>query len=112
MPQVGVLNASLMPVFSRFLSVTSGQSVSLDFMLDRSASYRWPNRVNKASAGSVSPIGDVLSQTAKSKSHATYERVLDTLREIDYMRHQEEDERRSASFVPLNFVNPNCLEAE
>ena len=85
MPQVGVLNASLMPVFSRFLSVTSGQSVSLDFMLDRSASYRWPNRVNKASAGSASPIGDLLSHTAKNQSNATYARVMDTRPEIDYM---------------------------
>ncbi len=49
MPPIGVLNASLMPVFSQILSVTGGQSVSfnfileIDFVLLEEDSYRCPN---------------------------------------------------------------------
>lgn len=38
-------------------------------------------------AASVSPIGDLLSHTAKNQSKATYEWVMDTLREIDFSWH-------------------------
>ena len=90
MPPIGVLNASLMPDFSQFLSVTGGQSVSFDFVLEidlmllEEDSYRWPKGLSKSSAGSVSPIGNPLSHTAKSKSDKAYERVLEILREIDF----------------------------
>ncbi len=52
--------------------------------------YRWLNQLLMASAGGVSPIGDLLSHTAKSKSREAYEQVMETLREIDYMWHQED----------------------
>jgi len=42
-------------------------------------------------AGSVSSIGDVLSHTAKSNSRNSCERVMDTLREIDFLWHLEGD---------------------
>ncbi len=42
-------------------------------------------------AGNVSPIGDLLSHTAKSKSRQAYERVVDILREIDFECHMDED---------------------
>ncbi len=35
-------------------------------------------------------IGDLLSHTAKNKSQEVYEQVMDTLREIDFMWHQDE----------------------
>jgi len=34
-------------------------------------------------------IGDLLSHTAKNKSQEVYEQVMDTLREIDFMWHQD-----------------------
>ena len=39
----------------------------------------------------VSPIGGLLSQTAKSKSDAAYEWVMNTLREIDFQWYMGED---------------------
>ena len=85
-----------MPVFSQFLSVTGGQSVSfnfileIDFVLLEEDSYRWTNELFKPSAGSVSPIGDLLSHTTKSKSRDSYEWVVNMLREIDFEWHQDE----------------------
>jgi hypothetical protein len=45
----------------------------------------------KASAASVSHIGDLLKHTPSSQSRAAYEKVLETLREIDFDWHQQED---------------------
>jgi len=61
--------------------------LEIDLMLLEEDIWRWP----KASAGSVSPIGDLLSHTAKSKSREAYIWVLDTLREIDFEWYMDED---------------------
>ena len=60
-------------------------------MLLEEDSYRWLNRLLQASARGVSPIGDLLSHTAKSKSREACQFVLDLLREIDWKWHQSED---------------------
>jgi len=62
--------------------IDPGQSLSFDFIFE--SGFIRSNRVIWTSAASVSHIGEFLSHTAKSQSKATYEWVLDTLREKDY----------------------------
>ncbi len=56
-------------------------------------------RPNSEIGGKVSPIGDLLSHTAKSKSDEAYEQVMDTLREIAFMWHQDEFQVGSGPYV-------------